>query len=345
MLFELPSLEHVDAREVGDAVSWLRHYGKKAKIIAGGTDLLGLMKDRLTGQEMPIPEVLINVKTIPEMTRMVYDPEKGLSIGAAVTLNRLATSDAAKGKYSILSQAAQQVGTTPLRYMGTVGGNLCQRPRCLYFRHPHFSCFKKGGSRCYALAGEHKYYHAILEYGKCVMAHPSDMAPALIALKAKVLIAGTEGNRDVPLENFFLGPNHVEETIIKPDELITDIRIPSPSPGTLQVFLKHRIRHSADFALASIALVGRMSGEVCDEIRIVLGGVAPFPYGAVGAEERIRGERLNDGLISKAAETSMEKARPLPMNHYKVDLAKTLVKRALMSIRSLSNGNGSGKVF
>ena len=334
MLFELPSFEDLEAREVRDAVSCLRRYGKKARIIAGGTDLLGLIKDRLTGQEMPLPEVLINVKTIPEMARMVYDPEKGLSIGAAVTLNGLATSDAVKEKYGILSQAAQQVGTTPLRYMGTVGGNLCQRPRCLYFRHPHFSCFKKGGNRCYALGGEHKYYHAILEYGKCVMAHPSDLAPALIALKAKVLIAGPEGNRDVPLEDFFLGPNHAEETILKADELVTGIQIPAPSPGIRQVFLKHRIRHAADFALASVAVAGRMSGEVCEEIRIVLGGVAPFPYVASRAGEALRGKRLNEELISGAAEASVEGARPLPMNGYKVDLAKALVKRSLMSIRS-----------
>ena len=334
MLFELPSLEHVDARNVNEAVSWLHQYGRKARVVAGATDLLGLMKDKIMGPALVIPEVLVNIKTIPEMGCISSDEAAGLTLGAAVRLADLITSDRINQKFGILAQAAQHVGTTQLRYMGTLGGNLCQRPRCLYFRHPHFSCFKKGGSRCYALAGEHKYYHAILEYGKCVMAHPSDLAPALIALKARALIAGPEGNRDVPLEDFFLGPNHVEETVLKPDELITDIRIPSPSPGTLQVFLKHRIRHSADFALSSVALVGHMSGEVCNEIRIVLGGIAPFPYVASKAGEALRGKRLKEELISGAAEASIEGARPLPMNGYKVDLIKALVKRALMSIRS-----------
>jgi len=332
MLFELPSFGHVDARDVKEAASLLQKYGGKAKVIAGATDLLGLMKDRVEGPECRIPEVLINIKKIPDMTRIAYDERAGLRIGAGVTLTRLATSGVVQREFKILSQAALQIGTTQLRNMGTLGGNLCQRPRCLYFRHHDFRCFKKGGNRCYATTGEHRFYHSIMKQGRCVMAHPSDLAPALIALKAEAILMNSNGKWKVPLQEFFVGPNHYGETILNPDEYLAEIYVPIQSAGTHQVFLKHRIRHSADFALSSVATVARISGGVCEDIRIVLGGVAPFPYIAFMAEEMINGKRLDESLISQAAGASVEGAKPLPMNGYKVDLTKTLVKRALASI-------------
>jgi xanthine dehydrogenase YagS FAD-binding subunit len=333
MLFELPSFEHIDARDAADAVSCLRQYGGKARVIAGATDLLGLMKDRIEGPELKLPEVLINIKTIPDIAATDYDEKTRLRIGAGVTLNQLATSDLIKQKFSILSQAALQVGTTQLRNMGTVGGNLCQRPRCLYFRQAHFLCYKKGGKQCYAAAGEHRFYHSIMERGKCVMAHPSDIAPALMALKARVVIAGSEGERSLPLEDFFLGANNFGETVLNPDEFLTAIEVPSQMSETHQVFLKQRIRRAADFALSSTAVAARMSDGVCADIRVILGGIAPFPVVAAAVEETIKGRRLDKGLISEAAEASVKGARPLPMNGYKVDLTKTLVRRALTMIR------------
>jgi xanthine dehydrogenase YagS FAD-binding subunit len=290
------------------------------------------MKDGVEGPEFKIPEVLVNMKRIPGMTRITYDEGTGLRIGAGVTLNRMATSDVIKQRFKILSQAALQVGTTQLRNMGTLGGNLCQRPRCLYFRHPHFLCFKKGGSKCYAAMGEHRFYHSILKHGRCVMAHPSDLAPALIGLKAGAFIMSPNGEKKVPLQEFFLGPNHCTETILETDEYLTEIYIPIQSERTHQVFLKERIRHSADFALSSVAAVARISGGICEDIRIVLGGIAPFPYVASVAEQVITGKKLDGALISQAAESSVEGAKPLPMNRYKVDLTKALVKRALTSI-------------
>ena len=332
VLFELPSFIHIDAKDIQEATFWLHKYGERARVIAGATDLLGLMKDRIEGPEFRIPEVLINIKTIPEMNRITYSEESGLSIGAAVTLNRLTTSDVIKQKVNILSQAALQVGTTPLRNMGTIGGNLCQRPRCPYFRHPHFLCYKKGGDKCYAVTGEHRYYHSILKIGKCAMAHPSDLAPALIALRAKAIIVGRNGEKKVPLEEFFLDANHFAETIVKSGEFLKEIRVPTQNQVTHQLFLKHRIRHSADFALSSVAMVTQISDGICKDIRIVLGGVAPFPYMASLANETVKGKSLNDGLLSTAAEASVEGATPLPMNRYKVDLTKALVRRALASV-------------
>ncbi len=332
MLFELPSFEHVEARDGKEVVSYLQKYEGKARVIAGATDLLSLLKDRIEGPELKIPEVLVNIKRIPEMTRITFDEGGGLRIGAGVTLNRLAASDLIQKDFKILSQAALQVGTTQLRNMATLGGNLCQRPRCLYFRHHDFLCFKKGGSRCYATMGEHRFYHSILKYGKCVMAHPSDLAPALIALKAEVMIMGPYGSKKVPLQELFLGPNHYTETVLKADEYLTEIHLLPQNRGFHQVFLKERIRHSADFALSSVAAAARVSRGICEDIRIVLGGVAPFPYVAFMAEEVIKGKKLHDGLISQAAELSVEGAKSLRMNGYKVDLTKTLVKRAITSL-------------
>ena len=333
MLYELPDFEHADAESVQEAVFWLEKWGNEARVIAGGTDLLGLMKDRLEGPQLRTPGVLINVKRIPEMKRIDHDDEFGLRIGAAVTLNQLGASDIIRKRFSILSQAARQIGTTQIRNMGTVGGNLCQRPQCMYFRHPDFLCYKKGGRTCYAVSGEHRYDHSVINYGKCVVAHPSDMAPTLIALNASAIIATSNGERKVPLQDFFLSPNDYTETVLKPGELLVEVRVPNESSKTNQLFLKHRVRHASDFALASVAMVAEMSDGIVQDIRIVMGGIAPFPYVADRTEELINGKGLDTRLISRVAKASIDGARPLPRNGYKIDLAKALVKRALESIR------------
>jgi xanthine dehydrogenase YagS FAD-binding subunit len=236
MLLELPSFEHIDVKSVKEAVFWLQKYGEKAKIIAGATDLLGLMKDRIEGPELKIPEVLVNIKTIPDLKRITDDQGAGLKIGAAVTLNQLETSEVLRRKFDILLQAAQQIGTTPIRNMATIGGNICQRPRCVYFRHPDFLCYKKGGAKCFAVIGEHRYFHSILRNGKCFMANTSDMATALVALRAEVIIASSEGEKELPLKDFFLGPDHLAETILKPDELLTAIRVPDRKESPISYF-------------------------------------------------------------------------------------------------------------
>ena len=332
MLFELPRFKHVDVTDFEEAVFWLDKHGEKAKVVSGGTDLLSLMKDRIAGPGFRMPEILVNIKPVPEMSMITCDEKSGLRIGAAVTLGCLATSDVIINKYRILAQAARSVGTTQIRNRGTIGGNLCQRPRCVYFRHPHFPCFKKGGERCYAAAGEHRFYHSILENGKCVMAHPSDLAPALVALKAEAVVISSKGQRKVSLKDFFRGPNHATETILEPEELLTEIVVPNQSGEIRQVFLKQRIRHSGDFALSSVSVVARTSGEICEDARIVLGGVAPLPYVASMAGEIIKGRSLNGQLIADAAEAALKGSRPLPMNHFKVDLTKALVRDALRSI-------------
>jgi xanthine dehydrogenase YagS FAD-binding subunit len=333
LLYELPILEHIDAESVDEALFWLHHYGEKTKVIAGGTDLLNLLKDRIKGPKLPVPEALVNVKPVREMNRIAYDEETGLHIGSAVTLSRLETSEVIRQNFHLLLMASRQVATTQIRNMGTIGGNICQRPQCMYFRHPHFTCYKKGGSKCFAVTGEHRDYHSILEKGKCVMAHPSDMAIVLIALNARVIIANRDKVIEIPLEDFFVGGNHVTETVLKPDELVREVRVPKQKPETYSVFLKHRIRHASDFALASVAVAVQIVEGFCRDVRIVLGGIAPFPYLVSKAGEIMREKRLSKELISQTSEACVEQARPLPLNHYKKDLTRALVKQALESIR------------
>ena len=332
MLYELPIFEHIEVKSIEEALSWLQRFKEKARVIAGGTDLLSLMKDRIRGPQLQIPDMLINIKSIPTMNRIVEEEENGLRIGAAVTLNHLESSEMVQKRFSILSQAVRQIGTTQIRHMGTIGGNICQRPRCLYFRHPDFLCYKKGGERCYALTGEHRYYHSIINYGKCVMAHPSDLAPVLIALNAKAILTTSAGERQIPLQNFLESPSYFKETVLEFDELLSGIRVPAPRGGTYQRFLKQRIRHSVDFALSSVAAVVRISQGICEDFRIVLGGIAPLPFNASEAEEIMRGRKLGDKIISKAAEAAVGGAKPLPLNRYKVDLSRALVRRVLTSI-------------
>ena len=165
------------------------------------------------------------------------------------------------------------------------------------------------------------------------MAHPSDMAPVLIALQAKAIIAGRDQEKEVPLEDFFLGANHLQETILHEDELLREVQVPKQKLKTYQVFLKHRIRHASDFSLASVAAAVQIADGLCQDVRIVLGGIAPFPYLVAMAGEMTRGKALSQALISQISEVSVEEARPLPMNRYKIDLTKALVRQALGSIQ------------
>lgn len=329
MLAELPALAHVDASSIDEAVGWLARYGDRAAVIAGGTDLLGLMKDRITGPKMPQPEVLVNIKTIPELSAITTRPNGDLRIGSSVILDDLEKSPSVVGSFPILAEAAASVATSQIRAMGTVGGNLCQRPWCWYFRHPQFVCYKRGGKQCFAIPGENSTYFSVLARGICVMAHPSDLAPALMALSARIGIAGPSGRRELPIDDFFQGPRSVPETKLEPGEIITWIDVPAPAPSLRTAFLKHRVRKTWDFALSEVAVALRMSDAVCEEARIVLGGVAPYPYRIVEAERMLAGCVPEETLIAEAVDIALKRAKGLTMNGYKIGLTKALVRRAL----------------
>ena len=317
-------LEHFNARTIDEAISLLDEYREKAKIIAGGTDLIRLMKSRVTD-----PKVLVNIKTIADLAYITEDAE-GLKIGALTTIKDIEASPIIRDKYSILAEAAHAVAAPHIRNMATVVGNLCQDVQCWYYRRPpitgrSFFCRRKGGEYCYAVAGDNRY-HAIIGGGECLAACPSDMAPALIALDAKVKIVSPTRQRESSLEEFYT----VLGNILKPNEIITEIQIPTPKPDTKQRYLKFRLRKTIDFAISSVAAAITTENGVVTNARIMLGGVAPIPYRALRAEEAVKGRVITQSLAGTAAKAAVSGAVPLSLNAYKVPITESLVKRAIL---------------
>ncbi|MFC1983811.1 FAD binding domain-containing protein [Chloroflexota bacterium] len=316
-------VDHFDPRTVDDAISLLSQYQEEAKIIAGGVDLISLMKSEVT-----LPKVLVSINAIPDMTYIKEDAE-GLKIGPLTTIHDIEMSAIIGDKYEILAEAAHSVAAPQIRNMATIGGNLCQSVRCWYYRRsPYtgrsFYCRRKGGEQCYSGTGENTY-HAIIGAGECHAVCPSDMAPALIALNAKVKITGQHGNRIIPLEEFY----QVMGNILEPGELIIEIQIPAPGTNARQKYLKFRTRKAIDFAIASVAATLTLETGVVSDARIVLGGVAPTPYRAIAAEDILKGEVVTRDVAEAAAEAALAEAIPLDMNGYKVPITEALVKEVL----------------
>jgi len=316
-------LEYFYARTVDEAVSLLDKY-EEAKITAGGVDLI-----RLINKEVIAPKVLVNIKTIPDLAYITEDAE-GLKIGALATINDIETSAIIKDRYGLLAEAAHLVAAPQIRNMVTIGGNLCQDVRCWYYTMSpvtgrSFFCYRKGGIRCYAVAGDNRY-HAIFSANGCHAAFSSDMAPALLALEAKAKIASPTGGRIIPLEELYTPLGN----ILNPNEMITELRVPTPKPSTKQRYLKFRIRRAIDPAISSVAAAITTETGRVSSARIVLGAVAPSPYRSVEAEETLRGNVITESLAQTAAKRVMSKATPLRMNAYKVAVTGALVKRAIM---------------
>lgn len=321
------AFEYVNAPNLEKLPSLLGKERGETQVIAGGTDLLGELKERTIS-----PKRLVNLKSIPNLS-FIKETKSGLSLGALTTITEIAENQVIQKRFTALAQAAAAVSSPQIRNMGTLGGNLCQRPRCWYYRDAYYVCFKKGGNKCYAVEGENKY-HAIFATELCPIVHPSDIAPALIALNAKVTILGPDGSKQLPLAQFFTLPSVdvTTETILKPNEVVTEVEIPTPSSNTKSVFLKLKERDSSDFALASVACAIVAEGGICKEARVVLGGVAPIPWRSSEAEEALKGKKISEDLAKAAADTALQKARPLRQTFYKVSLSKALVKRAIMAI-------------
>jgi xanthine dehydrogenase YagS FAD-binding subunit len=256
----------------------------------------------------------------------------GLRIGALTTIAEIARNPLIASKYPVLSQAAAEVASPQLRSQGTVGGNLCQKPRCWYYRG-EFDCLRKGGARCFAVEGENQY-HCILGGDGCYIVHPSDIAPALVALDAEIRIFGLGGSRSVTAENFHMPPSRdlTRETVLETGELVTDILLPPPQAGLRSAYHKVRSRRSWDFALAGIALAIVFVDHRIAACRIVLSGAAPVPWRSKEAEAVLAGNRLDQSLAKKAAQAALASAEPLPKNDYKVTLFSGLIEQALLAV-------------
>jgi xanthine dehydrogenase YagS FAD-binding subunit len=316
--------EYAGAQSLDEAVALLRERKGRAKVIAGGTDLIPQMK---TG--VAEPERLVDLKGIPGLDRAEISPE-GLRLGALMPLAEIAAHPGILESHAALAQGASAAASPQIRNAGTLGGNLCQRPRCWYFRSEDFHCRKKGGSECFALEGENKY-HAIFGGDDCCIVHPSDTAPALVAYEAEVTLRSSRGERRVPLADFFALPSVDvrRENILEEDEILVSVFAPAPPPGTRASYLKIRERASFDFSLASAAVVLTFEGATCSRARIVLGGVAPIPWRCQAAEAVIVGRAPDETLIARAAQAALEGAAPLSKNRYKLAMVKGVLRQAL----------------
>jgi xanthine dehydrogenase YagS FAD-binding subunit len=301
-----------------------RHEGR-AKINAGGTDLLGILKDRILPEA---PEILIDIKKIPGLDH-IREENGALHIGALARLSDVAASPLVGKMFPALARAAGQVATPVIRTMATLGGNLCQDVRCWYYRYPHevggrIPCHRKGGSSCPAIPGDNRY-HAVMGIEKCAAVCPSDTAVALAALDAEIRIISPRGERAVPVRNFYT-PLGID---LDPGEMVTGIRLPAPPQESRQAFIKLAVRKPVDFAMVSVASVVAVRNGLVADARVCLGAVASSPVRAEAAEKILTGEPLTDETIRAAADAAVSGARPLSRNAYKVELARAAVRKAL----------------
>lgn len=321
----LPNFGYVRPKNLSDALRQLAAPG--ARVQAGGTDLLGCLRDGVFAAD-----TLVSLSGVPDLRGIRRALDGGLLIGAMTTLSEVAAHPDIVERYPTLAQGAAAAASPQLRNQGTIGGNICQRPRCWYFRGD-FHCARKGGEKCFAVEGENQY-HCIFGGDVCFIVHPSDTAPALVALEAVVRIVGPDGARSVPAEKFFIlpGTDYTRENVLVQGEVVTEIAIPPQPRGTRGIYRKVRARGSWDFALTGAAVVVTVAGRTVERARIVLSGVAPAPWRVLEAERAMVGKRITARTVRSAAAAAVKGAQPLSENGYKVQLLRGTVEEALLSL-------------
>jgi xanthine dehydrogenase YagS FAD-binding subunit len=317
---------HVSAASAEDALAELNaRQDGETRLIAGGTDLLTLMK-----ADLVTPARLIDLKPLTYLRGIRQKPDGAISIGALTTLAEIERDPSISSAFPMLIQAIHDAATPQLRAMATVGGNLLQQYRCWYYRDG-LNCWLAGGDECFAREGQNQY-HAIVQSGPCAAAHPSDLAPALIALDATVMIQSQARERDLLVEDLLAAPADERRVahMLGQGEIITRINIPAPSPAARGVYLKAMDRQAWSFALASVAARLTLEGNTIREARIVLGGVANTPWRAREAEAALVGQPITNELAARTAGLAIQGATPLTLNGYKVRLARELTRRAIL---------------
>jgi xanthine dehydrogenase YagS FAD-binding subunit len=317
------------------AVGLLGSEWGKTELLAGGTDLHDLQKEYIAQPEKVVSLGAIKaVDSILAFDGIVPIRDGSFDIGAGVKLADLAAHPQLRERAPALTTAAGDVGGPQIRNMGTLGGNLCQRNRCWYFRDEHTNCLLKGGERCFALDGENRY-HAIFTQGhKCVIVNPSTLAPPLIALGASVEVQGAKGKRTVEVAELFQAPTKPSqrEHVLAPDEMIVKVQIPTRLVQPLKN-ASYEVRHklSYDWPLVQAAVAFKFDGDKASDVRIVLGHVAPTPHLAKAAAQALEGKDVSDESAAAAGKAAAEGAKPLSQNEYKIKLVEVAVKRAVLT--------------
>jgi xanthine dehydrogenase YagS FAD-binding subunit len=314
-------------RTVDELTALLAETQGPLAMMAGGTDLIDELKSGVAAAGL-----VVDLQTVAGLAGIA--PEKdGLRIGAMTRVVDLAEDAAVARDFPSLKQAALSLATPQLRNVGTVGGNLCQRPRCWYYRDPLVVCRKKGGFNCYAYQGRNKY-HALFGGGSCFIVFPSDLAPALISLGAKAAIGTAKGDKVVPLEQFYALPevDVTRENILAKGQFLKSVWVPAPKPGQKAAYVKLKERGTWDFALVSAAVAGVVKDGMVAEIAIVMGGVAPIPWRLRKAEDILRSKPATETSVRQAVEAALKDASPLRENGYKADLVFAALKEAVLAV-------------
>ena len=312
-------------RSVDDALTLL---SSDTTAMAGGTDLLGLMKAGIAE-----PHRIVDLTAVEGLRGWRREPGGGLDIGALTPLADLESSPELRAHLPILPAALADVATPQLRAMGTIGGNLLQRSRCWYYRDEAFPCWLKGGSTCFAREGEHRI-HAVVGARECISASPGDLAPALIACDASIDLRSSDGAREIPLADLYVVPTGDDrrEHALLPGEVITSVRVSEAALERKSAYCKHMDRKAWSFALVSVAVSARIDGRRARDVRIVLGAVAPVPWRATASERALEGTVLDGRSATEAGRLALEGAEPLEQNAFKVPLAAELVRRTLLTL-------------
>jgi xanthine dehydrogenase YagS FAD-binding subunit len=318
-----PSFDYVQPKSLQAAITQLSNPG--AVVHAGGTDLLTCLREHIFAVQK-----VVSISALRELHGITEGADGGLRIGALTSLHEVADRPLVRKRFSGLAQAAAEVASPQLRNQGTIGGNICQKPRCWYYRGD-FNCLRKGGGACFAADGENQYHCIFGSGGICYIVHPSDTAPSLVALNATARVAGPKGVREVPLEKFHVLPEEDvrRETVLEPNEIVAEIRIPPPAAGTRSAYRKVRARRSWDFALAGVALALRFDGRRVVDSRVVLSGAAPVPWRSTEVEQAIRGRELNSTAIAAASKAVVSGAQPLEKNGYKLPMFQGVIEEEL----------------
>ena len=324
----IPAFELLQPDTVEDAMELLDRHRDEAWVLAGGLDSFDWFKDRIKR-----PSYVVDLGGIEEMNG-IRDVDNGLEIGAMTSLTDIVRDERVRSQYSIVADAAEHVATPQIRNQGTLGGNVAQDTRCWYYRSG-WPCYRAGGNTCYAAAPQAmNREHCIMGRSRCVAVNPSDTAPALIAVDAKMIVENNGGPSVYDAEDFFIGPaiDITRMTVMKPRDLLTRIQIPATWANADFYYEKVRDRGSWDFQLVSVAAAFRKSGNTIEEARIAVNGVAPYPVRLEAAERIVAGTNGNESVANEAGEVAIEGARALRHNDYKIAMMRNLVRRAVRSV-------------
>jgi xanthine dehydrogenase YagS FAD-binding subunit len=321
----MKAFEYVRPTSTQQAVKFLGGVPGGALTLAGGTDLISLMKDGVAS-----PERLVSLQHVSELKGIDFKSASGLRLGAAVTLDELIDNPEVRQHYPALVQAAEGVRSPQIRSTGTVGGDLCQRPRCWYYR-AGFGLLAVYKGKPLVPDGDNRYHAILGNSGPAYFVSPSSLAPILIALDAKVKLHGPQGAREITVRDFFVNPRSENETehALRPDEIATEILVPNPGDVKMAVY-EVRQKEALDWPLAAAAVVLKLDGGTVQSARVVLGHVAPVPWPSPEAEGALKGKSVNEDVAWEAGKAALSNAKPLSRNAYKVQLARVAVKRAIL---------------